>query len=180
MAQNQIDSVLGRILFQHSFEQPECTHLAPGTHLPTSLRAAAALSVLFGVGAAAVMATTLAFLLVRGEPPSPWGILDWGRGGFFEGAGIAGWRAGVTVALLSTASDGLIGRQLQFARRRAGYLTLAKVPVDVAWIVGVGTPLVAAVVYAVRLVLVLAAWRHLRPRRSGMAASGDDRVAPIR
>lgn len=142
------------------------TDLASDTRLPTSLRVAGPLSAFFGIGAAAIMAVTLAFLVIRGQPPSPWGPLNWGRGGFLEDAGINAWRTGVAVAMFAASADILIGRQLLHARRRAGYWTLAKLPVDIGWVVGVGIPLIGAAVYSVRLLLVMAGWRHLRPRRT--------------
>jgi len=137
--------------------------LSSDTRLHPALRIAAALSALFGIGVAVIMTITLVFLFIRGEPPAPWGFLDWARGGFFEEAGLSAWRAGVTIALLATVSDVVIGRQLRFAWRRGGYFTLGKLPIDVWWVVGSGVPVVAAIVYPVRLILVLLGWRQLRP-----------------
>ena len=137
--------------------------LSSDTRLRPALRGAAALSTVFGFGAAVIMAITLISLFVRGEPPAPWGFFDWARGGFFERAGLNAWRAGVTIALLATVSDVIIGRQLLHARRRGGYWTLAKLPLDVLWVVGSGVSVILAIVYPVRLLLVLAGWRQLRP-----------------
>lgn len=136
--------------------------LSSDSRMGPALRWAAGLSVVFGIGSALLLAITLAFLLVRGVPPSSWGFFDWTRGGPFEDAGLTAWRVGVAVALLASAGDVVIGRMLGHARRLGGYATLAKLPVDVVWVIGAGTPVVAAVAYAARLVLVVAGWRQLR------------------